>query len=78
MKMHIGAGLHIRLQKLLTKYGFDAEVKVQRKTALGFEIVGRIDLYDKEENVVYELKYTHYKKLDNVKLNNYLRQLNPK
>ncbi len=76
MKMHIGAGLHIRLQKLLSKYGFESEVKVEKKTALGFKIVGRIDLYDKEENVVYELKYTHYKKLDNVKLNNYLRQLN--
>ncbi len=72
MKMHIGAGLHIRLQKLLSKYGFESEVKVEKKTALGFKIVGRIDVYDKEENVVYELKYTHNSKLDTDKrLNDY-------
>jgi CRISPR-associated exonuclease Cas4 len=76
MKMHIGAGLHIRLQKILAKHGFETEVRVQRKTALGFTVVGRVDVYDKEENVVYELKYTHNEKLDKVKLNNYLRQLN--
>jgi CRISPR-associated exonuclease Cas4 len=76
MKMHIGAGLHIRLQKILAKHGFETEVKVEKKTALGFTVVGRVDVYDKEENVVYELKYTHNEKLDKVKLNNYLRQLN--
>ncbi len=76
MRIHIGAGLHIRLQKILAKHGFETEVRVQRKTALGFTVVGRIDVYDKEENVVYELKYTHHDKLDKVRLNNYLRQLN--
>ncbi len=29
-----------------------------------------------EENTVYELKYTHYDKLDKSRLSNYLRQLN--
>jgi len=76
MKIHIGAGLHMRLQSLLRKQGFETEVKVEKKTALGFTVVGRIDVYDKEENVVYELKYTHNDKLDSVRLNNYLRQLN--
>ncbi len=76
MKMHIGTGLHMRLQKILAKHGFEVEVKVERKTAFGFTIVGRIDVYDKEENAVYELKYTHHDKLDKVRLNNYLRQLN--
>lgn len=76
MKMHIGSGLHMRLQSLLRKHGFETEVRVQRKTALGFQIVGRIDVYDKEENTIYELKYTHNDKLDSVRLNNYLRQLN--
>jgi len=76
MKMHIGAGLHMRLQSLLRKHGFETEVRVQRKTTLGFTVIGRVDIYDKEENVVYELKYTHNEKLDKVKLNNYLRQLN--
>jgi len=76
MKMHIGSGLHMRLQSLLRKQGFETEVRVQRKTALGFQIVGRIDVYDKEENTIYELKYTHNDKLDKVRLINYLRQLN--
>ncbi len=76
MKMHIGAGLHIRLQKILAKQGFETELRVEKKTALGFTVVGRVDVYDREENVVYELKYTHNEKLDKVKLNNYLRQLN--
>ncbi len=56
MKMHIGAGLHIRLQKILAKQGFQTEMRVERKTALGFTVVGRVDVYDKEENTVYELK----------------------
>jgi len=68
--MKMRSGLHMRLQSLLRKHGFETEVRVQRKTALG---VGRIDVYDKEENTIYELKYTHN---DNVRLNNYLRQLN--
>ena len=76
MKMHIGAGLHIRLQKILAKQGFQTEMRVERKTALGFTVVGRVDIYDKEENTIYELKYTHNDKLDSVRLNNYLRQLN--
>ncbi|ABV26217.1 CRISPR/Cas system associated [Sulfolobus spindle-shaped virus 4] len=76
MKMHIGSGLHIRLQRILEKHGFETEKRVERKTALGFQIVGKVDIYDKEENTIYELKYTHNDKLDNVRLNNYLRQLN--
>lgn len=76
IKIHIGAGLHIRLQRILQKNGFEVEKRVEKKTALGFQIVGRIDVYDKEENVIYELKYTHNDKLDSVRLNNYLRQLN--
>jgi len=76
MKMHIGAGLHIRLQKILAKQGFQTEMRVERKTALGFTVVGRVDVYDKEENTIYELKYTYNDKLDKVRLNNYLRQLN--
>lgn len=76
MKMHIGSGLHIRLQKILQKNGFETEKRVEKKTALGFSIVGRVDVFDKEENTVYEFKYTHNDKLDSVRLNNYLRQLN--
>ncbi|WP_240310197.1 PD-(D/E)XK nuclease family protein [Saccharolobus solfataricus] len=76
MRMHIGAGLHMRLQRILAKQGFEVEKRVEKKTALGFNVVGKIDIYDREENVVYELKYTHYEKLDEVRLNNYLRQLN--
>ncbi|BFI75441.1 Dna2/Cas4 domain-containing protein [Sulfurisphaera ohwakuensis] len=76
MKMHIGAGLHMRLQKILAKHGFEAEKRVERKTALGFKIVGRIDVYDPSEEAVYELKYTHHLgAIDKVKLSNYLRQL---
>ncbi|AZG03165.1 hypothetical protein [Sulfolobus spindle-shaped virus] len=76
MRMNIGSGLHMRLQSILRKHGFETEVKVQKKTALGFQIVGKVDVYDKEEQTVYELKYTHQQSLDNVRLNNYLRQLN--
>ncbi|AAQ73269.1 CRISPR/Cas system associated [Sulfolobus spindle-shaped virus 2] len=76
MKMHIGTGLHMRLQRILQKNGFETEVKVQKKTALGFIVVGKIDVYDKEEGTVYELKYTHLDELDRPRLNNYLRQLN--
>ncbi|AZG03200.1 hypothetical protein [Sulfolobus spindle-shaped virus] len=76
MRMHIGSGLHMRLQSILRKHGFEVEKRVERKTALGFNIVGKVDVYDKEEQTVYELKYTHQQSLDNVRLNNYLRQLN--
>ena len=76
MKMHIGTGLHIRLQRLLQKHGFEVEKRVELKTDLGFKVVGKIDVYDPEENAVYELKYTHFDKLDKVRFANYLRQLN--
>ncbi|ACZ35774.1 CRISPR/Cas system associated [Sulfolobus spindle-shaped virus 7] len=76
MKMHIGTGLHMRLQRILQKNGFETEVKVQKKTALGFTVVGKIDIFDREENTVYELKYTHLDELDRPRINNYLRQLN--
>ncbi|AZG03341.1 hypothetical protein [Sulfolobus spindle-shaped virus] len=76
MRMNIGSGLHMRLQSILRKHGFETEKRVEKKTALGFQIVGKVDVYDREENTIYELKYTHHDKLDNVRLNNYLRQLN--
>ncbi|AQQ16879.1 ORF28 [Sulfolobus spindle-shaped virus 3] len=76
MKMHIGSGLHMRLQRILQKNGFEVEKRVERKTALGFTVTGKVDAYDKEEGTVYELKYTHDDQLNKVKLNNYLRQLN--
>ncbi|AAQ94383.1 CRISPR/Cas system associated [Sulfolobus virus Kamchatka 1] len=76
MRMNIGSGLHMRLQKILAKHGFEVEKRVERKTALGFNIVGKVDVYDKEENTIYELKYTHQQSLDKIRLNNYLRQLN--
>lgn len=55
--MSIGNGVHSLLQEYLASKGWKSEVKVEWNFKK-FKLVGHIDLYHPEENIVIELKTT--------------------